>query len=196
MTDGYSIEELADETGFDKRVIRSFIEQGLLRGPDTKGRYARYTNAHLVRLRAIKQLRDARGMTLGEIRIALLTMNEDDLRALARNVPKGIHASVSNSSVLDYLNTARQPEILKKYDEDTPHKLSPNQSPIDRLLSTLQENLKTKIPSPQNKGQSWHRFSITPDIELSVRGLQDGGQIEQWDRIAECLREILLGRTE
>ena len=64
----YSLEDLAAETGFDIRVIRSFIEQGLLRGPSSLGRYARYSDWHLIRLLAIKALKEQRGHTHSDIR--------------------------------------------------------------------------------------------------------------------------------
>lgn len=202
MPGSYSIEELAEETGFDKRVIRSFIEQGLLRGPDSKGRYARYTDSHLIRLKAIKQLRDVRQMTLGEIRIALLAMTEDDIRALSARV-EGQHRSkesnaVGKSSVLDYLRSASQ-SISGEIGRLNTNQMSPtalqNLSTVDRLLTVLQGTIDARRMTPQSKGQRWHRFTVTPDIEISVRGLQDGGQVEQWDSIADCLREILLGGT-
>lgn len=193
-TGSYSIDELAEETGFDRRVIRSFIEQGLLRGPESKGRYARYTAAHLIRLKVIRLLRDHRQMTLGEIRSALLSMTEEDLYALAQKAAPGKESSaLLRSSVLDYLRSARQPDYPDG--EEDPESITGGHrfSAVDRLMMVLQEDLGTKRPASQGKGQIWHRFAVTPDIEISVRGLQDGGQVEQWDQIADCLREILLG---
>lgn len=197
MNNTYSIEELAEETGFDKRVIRSFIEQGLLRGPDSKGRYARYTESHVLRLKAIRMLRETRRLSIGEIRAALLSMSEEDIRSLSAKTGESKN-SVSNNSVLDYLQAAMTPA-----DDSMVHarkiSLSERQniaksvgfSAVDRLTQALQNEVGK--PASYCKGQNWHRFSITPDIEISVRGLQDGGQIEQWDKIADCLREILLG---
>ena len=193
----YSIEELAEETGFDKRLIRSFIEQGLLRGPESKGRYARYTDAHLIRLKAIKQLREMRGLTLGEIRAALISMSEEDIRSIsAKSAAIAARAPVANNSVLEYLQSAFSTDHSKVVNNlpamSPPHgQLALGLSAVDRLALALQREVGK--PASYSKGQNWHRFSITPDIELSVRGLQDGGQIEQWDQIADCLREILLG---
>ncbi|HMO23457.1 MAG TPA: helix-turn-helix domain-containing protein, partial [Candidatus Melainabacteria bacterium] len=61
----YSIEELSEMTGFDRRTIRSFIEQGLMRGPDKMGRYAQYSQDHLVRLLAIKNMKEMDGFSTG-----------------------------------------------------------------------------------------------------------------------------------
>lgn len=193
MAGFYSIEELADESGFDKRVIRSFIEQGLLKGPESKGRYARYSELHLIRLKTIRYLRDARQMTLGEIRVALMSMTDKDMRSLASRENEIVQEQFSGSSILDYLRTARHPAQVKGMSPNLVAEQPPALSAVEKLLHTLQENLANKNLSAQSKGQNWHRFAITPDIEVSVRGLQDGGQIEQWNQIADCLREILLG---
>ncbi len=194
MAGVYSIEELAAESGFDKRVIRSFIEQGLLTGPDSKGRYARYSESHLIRLKAIRYLRDSRDMTLSDIRVALLSMTEKDMQSFSSHGKSMVPVGFARSSVLDYLRTARHPEQFTEglQQKEKPAKV-PDLSPVDRLMQTLEGNLADKRVKPQSKGQNWHRFAVTPDIEISVRGLQDGGQIEQWNQIADCLREILLG---
>jgi DNA-binding transcriptional MerR regulator len=193
---GYSIEELAEETGFDKRVIRSFVEQGLLRGPHTKGRYARYTEAHLVRLQAIRELKDSQQMNLSEIRTALLSMTEEDIQALSQKCTADRQGGLlQKSSVLDYLRSARQSSGSASLPASETPQAARRLSAVDRLLSVLQEDSGPDQQLPHARAQLWHRFAVTPDIELTVRGLQDGGQVEQWERIADCLREILLGGT-
>ena len=42
MDTSWTLEELATETGLAPRTIRSYIERGLLPGPATRGRGARY----------------------------------------------------------------------------------------------------------------------------------------------------------
>jgi hypothetical protein len=145
----------------------------------------------------IRLLRDHRQMSLGEIRSALLSMTEEDLYALAKKaVPDQESSGQLRSSVLDYLRSARQPDSPEG--EEDPQSVTAGHllSAVDRLLTMLEEEIGSRHTASQGKGQIWHRFAVTPDIELSVRGLQDGGQVEQWDQIADCLREILLGRAK
>jgi DNA-binding transcriptional MerR regulator len=196
VTGSYSIEELAEETGFDKRVIRSFVEQGLLCGPDSRGRYARYTGAHLTRLKAIRHLRDHLQMNLAEIRAALLSMTEEDIMALSTRSDAGELSGKQqqSSSVLDYLRRVRQDGQEPVPDKTELPEPDQRLSAVDRLMTVLKEDLSVRHQS-RGKSQLWHRFAVTPDIELAVRGLADGGQVEQWERIADCLREILLGGT-
>ena len=55
----FSISELAEEAGVTPRTIRFYTAEGLLPPPDTRGRYARYTEEHLQRLSVIQQLKEA-----------------------------------------------------------------------------------------------------------------------------------------
>ena len=93
----YSLEELAELLGIERRAIRGYIEQGLLRGPYSRGRYATYSRYHLDRLLAITALRERRGMAVNDIRQALMTMSEGEVRALAASVPAGAAAAPPES---------------------------------------------------------------------------------------------------
>lgn len=79
MTQEYTIESLAKLVGLQRRTIRNYITQGLLRGPDSLGRNARYTDYHLKRLKLIKQMKLVLNLSLSEIRRLLNTVgaNED-----------------------------------------------------------------------------------------------------------------------
>ena len=62
----YTLQQLADEAGVTPRTIRYYIAQGLLASPGA-GSGARYTDAHLERLRLIRQLQ-RNHLPLAEIR--------------------------------------------------------------------------------------------------------------------------------
>ena len=93
MTQEYTIESLAKLVGLQRRTIRNYITQGLLRGPDTLGRNARYTDYHLKRLKLIKQMKLVLNLSLSEIRRLLNTAgaNEDltfgDIKLAAGSMP-------------------------------------------------------------------------------------------------------------
>lgn len=240
----YSIDDLASETGFDRRVIRSFIEQGLLRGPDTMGRYARYSQSHLNRLLAIKALKNAQGMPINEVRRALLSMSQHDIQALAVSsiaeniiypppptVSKVDDAAEPPASALEYIRSIEQQESERKLANSSARafvpgtlaanvllkieqsKLAnnipepvvrppqqqivpsaePQVTPLERLLLNLTALAGTTKPRRQAKGETWHRIPVTPDIELSVRGNMTEDELHTLERIADCLREILMG---
>ena len=93
MTQEYTIESLSKLVGLQRRTIRNYITQGLLRGPDSLGRHARYTDYHLKRLKLIKQMKLVLNLSLSEIRRLLNTAgsNEDltfgDIKLAAGSMP-------------------------------------------------------------------------------------------------------------
>ncbi|MBU2497655.1 MAG: helix-turn-helix domain-containing protein [Proteobacteria bacterium] len=66
----YTIEDLCDFTGYTRRTIRYYVQEGLLEPPAGRGRGGFYFDSHLERLREIKALQE-KGLKLQEI-MALL----------------------------------------------------------------------------------------------------------------------------
>ena len=280
----FSLEELSHESGLDTRVIRSFIEQGLMRGPTSLGRYARYSRHHLERLQAIKILKERQGLRLSEVRQQLLLMSDAQIAALAETGSRD--SNFVDSSALDYIlsqsqqfESGQQTEVIapppnelvqnawrnggdsvqiqpsslkneghplsiadaiasrlgfkaKALDTDSQDRqiddrheplaagdvfadVAPNiepqgnqnrdldneqritkdrlSTPVDRLVVGLQHQLGQKTARRQSKREVWHRIQVTPDIELSVRGIQDEQHLAQLERVADYLRELLTG---
>jgi DNA-binding transcriptional MerR regulator len=203
----FSLDDLASKTGYDKRVIRSFIEQGLLRGPETMGRYARYSQAHLDRLLAIKALKDSNGLPISEVRQALLKISSHEIKILAKSAtPEPVEKP---SSALDYIKSLSRinkpglgdllppsahephPEIAEQIYAHRRAQLK--STPIEHLLIELGKLLEQRKVRRQAKGDSWYRICVTPDIEISMRGAESTEEQMQLERIADYLREILLG---
>ena len=67
MTDELTLEDLAVQRGLTLRTLRFYRQEGLLPGPDTRGKYARYSQQHLDRLELIRRMKDLR-LPLQEIR--------------------------------------------------------------------------------------------------------------------------------
>ncbi len=133
----YSLEDLAAETGFDVRVIRRFLDQGLMRGPSSLGRYARYSDCHLIRLLAIKALKEKGEYTHSDIRQALLCKSNAEIIELAENTKapeKG-----KRSSALAYLRSINSSDPLSQQDQSMPEQSK--QTPINRESAT-DERLK------------------------------------------------------
>lgn len=193
----YSLEDLSAKTGFEVRVIRSFIEQGLLRGPSTLGRYARYSDWHLVRLLAIKALKDRQGLTHSDIRQTLLCMSDSEILALAETAQAGTGSK--RSSALDYIRSLNpQTFETRKEDEVSQQVDLLFQSPSQEASQGSQQSITRQQVSSQSNRQSasaetWHRFQITPDVELSVRGIQSDKQMARMQTIANKLRDFLIG---
>jgi Ca-activated chloride channel family protein len=52
------LEELAREAGASARTVRYYVQRGLLPAPTFRGKATAYSREHLVRLRAIRRLRE------------------------------------------------------------------------------------------------------------------------------------------
>ncbi|HMP52680.1 MAG TPA: helix-turn-helix domain-containing protein [Candidatus Melainabacteria bacterium] len=193
----YSIEELSEMTGFDRRTIRSFIEQGLMRGPDKMGRYAQYSQDHLVRLLAIKNMKEMDGFSTGVIRTRLLTMSQDEVGQVA--VSSDENFSSSTTSATDYLKSIRGGSAAPPVSavEETPpeDKKGTSRNAIELLLLEFSNLSKGRSVRNKASAETWHRISVTPDVEISVRGLEDGTDIARLTRIADHLREFILGNS-
>lgn len=346
----FSLDELSHESGFETRVIRSFIEQGLMRGPTSLGRYARYSRHHLERLQAIKILKEKQGLRLSEVRQQLLLMSDAEIEALAET--GSYVAKAGDTTALDYIlsqsaqfdtgqvqalsSSSAADDVIRKVSDDsissqadagrihsdksegnprsltdaikkklglkpksersmglrlhggdaTPEGLAehvrltaaraqqenfskedvlgesafdanhvlqncssegsnidsslemlPSQNdenkytastsepdredkpphlvaaendvweafddqritqnrlatPVDRLVFGLQQQVGSKTVRKQAKKEVWHRIQVTPDIELSVRGIQNEQHLARLERVADYLRELLTG---
>lgn len=89
------ITELAMRVGVTPRTVRYYVAEGLLPPPGGGGQQRVYTHEHLLRLQAIKRLKEAY-LPLGEIRRQLSGASLTDLERLASNPP---------SSALDYIDS-------------------------------------------------------------------------------------------
>lgn len=188
----YSLQELADLIGVEKRTIRSWIEQGLLKGPETVGRNARYGRGHLERLKAIKVLRDHYGMSLSDARQELLLATDERVRELAQRIegsgPEPITTETGHSSALAYIRAVQS--SASNREEKAPVSA---QTGVSRLLSRLEAGGSEKPPPRKAHGEAWFRITVTPDVELAVRGALDPDRLARIERVADYLREILLG---
>ena len=84
----YTIAELSEISGVNRRNIHFYVQQGLLSPPEGAGLGARYTEEHLLRLRAIPILRN-HGLRLDEIRARLAGMDASAVAALLMPPPDG-----------------------------------------------------------------------------------------------------------
>ena len=82
----YTIGELASLSGVNRRNVHFYVQQGLLPPPLGAGLGARYSDEHLLCLRAIPVLR-SRGLRLDQIRERLAGANAKVIEALIDERP-------------------------------------------------------------------------------------------------------------
>lgn len=99
----FTIAELAEQSGVNRRNIHFYVQQGLLPPAQGAGLAARYSDEHMLRLQAIRVLRD-RGLRLDQIRQQLERMSYAEVQALLAERP-----------VARAVASAPQPEALRRY---------------------------------------------------------------------------------
>jgi DNA-binding transcriptional MerR regulator len=72
----YTIEELSELTGFTRRTIRYYIQEGLLEPPAGRGRGGFYYDSHLEKLLYIQSLQK-RGLSLAAISQSMKSSEAD-----------------------------------------------------------------------------------------------------------------------
>ena len=200
MDDEYTLSDLESGSGYKARTIRSYIEKGLLPHPSSYGRTASYGREHLLRLLALRTLREEQGMSLEEARQELLSLSEAKLETLAEDALR-MPLFGSEPASEDFMRTLEQVQgCLVVEDEDEPRPnhgwrthLSPDETPLARVLRLLEE-VQGPVHAPRHaRSETVRRIEVTPDIHLEVKGDLPRDQVRLLERIAGHLREALMG---
>jgi DNA-binding transcriptional MerR regulator len=203
-----TLADLAAASGLQPRTIRSWVAQGILPGPLTRGPAARYPADTLKRLLAIRAMRDLLGMPLAAIRQELLVASAEQVEAYAAKaadltpepqdtVSAGPPMPAAPETALDYLRALHMRETAAATPPagfaEAPAVLL---EPPPRGFAALERHLAAGRPAAARKAraEAWLRIPITPDVEFAVRGRLDADQRAQLERCADLVRDILLGR--
>ncbi len=224
ITTELTLAELAAASGLLPRTLRSWVTQGLLPGPLSRGPFARYPADTLERVLAIRAMRDLLGMPLAAIRQELLVATPEQIRAHAAKAtglapeptePAAPPSAANSGSALSYLQALRAGQAAPKppppapvmrmaapppHVDAAPPALAPAAyeppppSGFEALERRLAESRTGKPPARKARAEEWLRIPVTPDVELAIRGPLDAEQRARLERCADLVRDILLGR--
>ena len=158
----FSLQDLAHLGGCSPRLVRRYIEQGLLPPAQVRGRGAYYAAVHLDRLRAVGVLKSRDRLRIAVIRQVLDNLSGDEIQqvaagtALELDALPSIRSSPVNAAVPDSA-VQSQPQDGAMGDGDV---------------------------------EIWATVRITADIELRARGLNRKG-LGRLQAIAEQLRQVV-----
>ena len=209
-----TLTQLAENSGLQPRTIRSWVAQGLLPGPLTRGPAARYPADQLERILAIRTLKDLLGMSLTDIRRELLVATAEQIQAWAEKAagiaPESQKSAAMSepadpAAALDYFRSLRSPEpaphfglssSVRESESTPPYNASPKPrtSGFEALERRLTDSGARTPPTSKSRSEQWLTISITPDVELSVRAQLDPEQRARLERCADLMRDILQGR--
>lgn len=213
MPEELSLAELADASGLHPRTIRSWVAQGLLPGPLSRGPAARYPGDQLERILAIRTMKELHGMSLADIRQELLIAPADRIAALAQKAPavapeqSGAMSSppapptppdADPDAALDYFRALRAGPVSRPLLRESHAAYVPDPAKRAAGFEALEQRLlqsATRAPTERRpRAEERLTIEITPDVELSVRGKLDADQRARLERCAELMRDILTGR--
>ena len=163
-----TIEELAEQVDIPVRTVRYYIAEGLLPGPEGRGKATIYSDEHLQRLRLIRLLsRQHRPLTeihqllnrlsLAEIR-TLLADEEQRARELA---PAG-QQPPPQEYVATLLTNARSSDQLLSQTSLVPQPALP-------AARHVYESPQVYGSAPAPLAETWHRLELAPGVELHVK---------------------------
>jgi len=205
----YSIADVSALTGTPVRTIRYYIAEGLLPAPGRFGSAARYDDAFVARLRAIRRLQE-RHLPLAEIRKALEGLTDSSVIEAVRPAETPPSDSASEY-VRRLLGTAEESVPYATPPAPAPAAVAPPASALhDALMPagafippasdapprpTLGMGQAYASPAearePAAGGRShWERIAITPDIEIHIRRPLSRPASKRAERLIEVARDI------
>jgi len=168
--DSFDLSELSELARISQRTVRYYVQQGLIRSPESRGPGARYTRDSLDRLRLIRRFQREH-LPLAEIRRRLDGLGDVEIHELAEAGPE----RSEQSSAHDYIASVLAPRT-----ETLSQHISNSQAPI-----LVPEKAKLRADRSQ-----WDRFTLAPDVELHVRRPLTREQNRQVERLMEAARVI------
>ena len=154
----YTITELEDLTGLNRRTIHYYTQQGVIPPPEGKGGAARYGEEHLLRLKLIKPLQESH-LRLAGIREALEEMSLKEMQTL-------LNLASSEESWDTVSLQAWVGEPLAQYWFEVPEDSEPPRGRRSRFLRNLQR-------SPVPEETTWQRVPLAEGVELNIRSDAD-----------------------
>ena len=169
MNDELTLEDLVNMSGLPMRTVRFYIQEGLLPGPDSRGKNARYTEEHLERLEWIQRLKEHH-RPLREIRVVLNNMTPGEIKALLDGQDK-MQEYLSNFNVKGEVAFEHLPvgNSALDYIRSVEGKGGKTQEATDQ---TVNLNLSAPVsvsPSSIDIRESWQRIVIGDGIELNFK---------------------------
>lgn len=168
----YSLDEVIELTGYDRRTIAYYVQQGLLPRVGRRGPRTRYAQGFLDRLRYIRRVRDMqdtgimRAVTLAEIRVAFDAKTDLQIRDVAsgNEAPRWMAEAGGESEPAMSEATARLIGPGKRADP----------AQVQQLMTDLERRaIEGQKKQTQISAQRWTQVPITDNINLAVKGLRD-----------------------
>jgi DNA-binding transcriptional MerR regulator len=180
-----SLAELARQADVTPRTVRYYIVQGLLPGPNGQGAGARYTPAHLDRIRMIKRLQQTH-LPLADIRARVSALDDSQVADLLAD-PEEPAPPAQGERALSYIRS-----LLAQ---------SSGAGETAPVAYSMRTSLAASAPAPAplppsstkpsiTERSTWERIALAPDIELHVRRPLDRQANKDLEQLLALAREL------
>lgn len=201
MTKPLTLEDLAIKTGLSLRTLRFYMQEGLLQGPETHGKYASYSPEHLARLKMIQRLKDLH-LPLQEIRELLNNMTSDDVSQMlgyqsvimnklmdSPALDQGQASSIqTGESALEYIYKLEHRMDTVRSLKSTSNARQMNTSPVastEHEMFMQNYDMDTEVESNTKGNELWSRIVIQDGIEINTRQSNDPMIIEKVTKLID-----------
>lgn len=187
----YSMTDVSAVTDTPVRTIRYYIAQGLLASAGRTGPAARYDDAFVARLRAIRRLQEVH-QPLSVIRATLEGLDEAGLREIVER-PEPVPVDSASDYVRRLLGGERAagvgeqaavyPAATSPTPTTSPYAPAPAPVPGSGFSGPAAE------PAPFDRSH-WERIVLAPGIEIHVRRPQSRTSTRQVERLVEFASQL------
>jgi DNA-binding transcriptional MerR regulator len=181
----YTISELAQQAGVTPRTIRFYTAEGLLPPPDSRGRYALYSEDHLSRLHLIARLKAAY-LPLNLIRDQIQGLRASEIRKLLESLPSEDEAMVAALP-------QRLLPLRGHIEGDSRFQYGAalsagggSATPLQLGRVELREGGSDYIANTPT--EAWHRLTLAPGVELHIHSsLTQNARVEELVEAAQSI---------
>ena len=199
MTEELTIEDLEKHSGLSVRTLHYYMAEGLLPGPDKRGKFASYSQEHLDRLDLILILKELH-LPLKDIRVLLESLtpaeiqhyldDQEDLLANLKAAPFDKKASTpdtESSSALEYIKGLEEAHGKFYHIREDQNTLFRNQTNLP-----LQPRLRVGAdrPSSQPRQEIWRHVTLADGVELHIRDTYDKETLTKIERLRAFARSL------
>jgi len=195
----YSLQELIQLTGYDRRTIAYYVQQGLLPRIGRRGPRTRYPQKFLDRLLYIKRVRELQDtgvmpvVTLAEIRDAFEGQTDMRIRDVAAGhaepggwgqAPDEQASDMSEQTVQLIGSRKRTEQAIER------HAGSPDTAQLKKLMADLERRaVKGQQEQSTISAERWTQVPITDNLNLAVKGIRDA-DLELAAELGQLIRRL------
>lgn len=183
MVQDLTIEDLSKRSGLSLRTLRYYIQESLLPGPDTAGKYASYSQQHLDHLAIIQRLK-ALHLPLKEIRHLLSNMTPEGMGQILeyqdllnsnllknkKSVYQVSSTPAGNSSAMEYIHDLERRHKRLRSLGDSPS--TPKSLQQKHKGQSESSSLQESTQNYQTAQERWTKIILSNGIELNIKEKQ------------------------